>query len=106
MYVHKGPAYHWLLDLFDRMSLPRFDGMAEALKALNASRFKSLSRVKHCDVKRKRRRARKWHRQSEQAARKLWAEQHKTCHTYGKETPKSSRKRKVEQDREIKCRIN
>ena len=104
MYVHKGPAYHWLLDLFDRMSLPRFDGMAEALKALNASRFKSLSRVKHCDMKRKRR-ARKWHRQSEQAARKLWAEQHKTCHTYGKETPKSSRKRKVEQDREIKCRI-
>ena len=68
MYVHKGPAYHWLLDLYDRMSLPRFDGMAEALQALNASRFKSLSRVKQCVVKRKRRRARKRHRQSEQAA--------------------------------------
>ena len=33
------------------MNLPRFDGMAEALKALNASRFKSLLRVKQCDVK-------------------------------------------------------
>ena len=98
MCVHKGPAYHWLLDLFDRMSLPRFDGMAEALKALNVSRFKSLSKVKQCDVKRKRRRAGKRHRQSEQTARKLWVEQQKSCHTYGKETPKSSRKRKAKQD--------
>ena len=55
MYKQKGPAYHWLLDLFNRMKLPRFDGMAEALKALNISRFKSLLRVKQCDVKRKRR---------------------------------------------------
>ena len=101
MYVHKGPAYHWLLDLFDRMNLPRFDGMAEALKALNVSRFKSLLRVKQCDVKRKRRRARKRHRQSEQAARKLWVEQHKTSHTYGKETPKSSHKRKAKRDGDI-----
>ena len=45
MYVHKGPAYHWLLDLFGRMNLPRFDGMAEALKAINVSRFMSLSKV-------------------------------------------------------------
>ena len=72
MYKQKGPAYHWLLDLFNRMKLPRFDGMAKALKALNISRFKSLSRVKQCDVKRKRRRAKKRHRQSEQAAHKLW----------------------------------
>uniref|UniRef100_A0A1X7V8I6 Uncharacterized protein n=1 Tax=Amphimedon queenslandica TaxID=400682 RepID=A0A1X7V8I6_AMPQE len=71
MYVHKGPAYHWLLDLFDRMNLPRFDGMAEALKALKAARFKPFLRVKQCDVKCKKRRARKRHRQSEQAARKL-----------------------------------
>ena len=56
-------------------------------------------------MKRNRRKAKKRHRQSEQATRKLWVEQHKTCHTYGKETPKSSRKRKVERDREIKCRI-
>ena len=98
MYVHKGPAYHWLLDLFDRMNLPRFD------EALNVSRFKSLSRVKQCDVKRKRRRARKRHRQSEQAARKLWVEQQKSRHTYGKETPKSSLKRKAKWDEAISCR--
>ena len=49
-------------------------------------------------MKRKRRRARKRHRQSEQTARKLWVEQQKSCHTYGKETPKSSRKRKAKQD--------
>ena len=93
MYVHKGPAYHWLLDLFDRI---RFDGMAEALKALNVSRFKSLSKVKQCDAKHKRRRARKWHRQSEQAARILWVEE--LPDNYGKETTKSSRKRKAKQD--------
>ena len=101
MYVHKGPAYHLLLDLFDRMGLPKFDGMAEALKALHVSRFKSLRKVKQCDVKRKRRRARKWHRQSEQAAHKLKIRHY----TYGKETPKSSRKRKIKQDRDITCRI-
>ena len=100
MYKQKGPAYHWLLDLFNRMKLPRFDGMAEALKALNISRFKSLSRVKQCHVKRKRR-AKKRQRQSEKAVRKLWVEQQKYFHTYGKETPKSSRKRKPERDKTI-----
>uniref|UniRef100_A0A1X7VFY5 Uncharacterized protein n=1 Tax=Amphimedon queenslandica TaxID=400682 RepID=A0A1X7VFY5_AMPQE len=98
MYVHKGPAYHRLLNLFDRMSLPKFDGMAEALKNF---RFNSFSRAKQCDVKRKRRKARKRHRQPEQAARKLWVEQHKACHTYVKETPKSSHKRKAIRDGEI-----
>uniref|UniRef100_A0A1X7UDS5 Uncharacterized protein n=1 Tax=Amphimedon queenslandica TaxID=400682 RepID=A0A1X7UDS5_AMPQE len=77
MYVHKGPAYHWLLDLFDRMGLPRFDGMAEALKA---SWFKSVLKVKLHDVKCKRRRARKIHRQSEQVACKLWVEQNNVTH--------------------------
>ena len=95
MYVHKGPAYQWLLDVFDKMSLPRFDGMAEAL---NVSRFKSLLKVKQCDVKCKGRRARKRHKQSEQAVHKLWVEQHKTCHTYGKETPKLFCKRKAKRD--------
>ena len=96
MYKHKGPACHWLLDLFNRMKLPRFDGMAEALKALNISRFQCLSRVNWCDVKRKRRRAKKRHRQSEQAARKLWVRQQKCANTHGKEAPKSSCKRKLE----------
>uniref|UniRef100_A0A1X7VUR4 Uncharacterized protein n=1 Tax=Amphimedon queenslandica TaxID=400682 RepID=A0A1X7VUR4_AMPQE len=49
--------------------------------------------VKQHDVKCKRRRARKRHRQSEQVASKLWVEQHKTI--YGKETPKSSRIKKT-----------
>uniref|UniRef100_A0A1X7UP19 Uncharacterized protein n=1 Tax=Amphimedon queenslandica TaxID=400682 RepID=A0A1X7UP19_AMPQE len=101
MYVHKGPAYHWLLDLFDRMSLPKLDGTAEALKSINDSRFKSLTRAKQCDVKCKRRKARKRHRQPEQAAHKLWVEQHKAYHTYSKETPKSSHKRKAIRDGEI-----
>uniref|UniRef100_A0A1X7VER9 Uncharacterized protein n=1 Tax=Amphimedon queenslandica TaxID=400682 RepID=A0A1X7VER9_AMPQE len=55
------------------------------------------SKVKQCDVKWKGRRARKRQRQSEQAACKLWVEQHKTCHMYGKETFKSFRTRKAKQ---------
>ena len=71
------------------------------MKALNISRFKSLLRVQQCDLKRKRRRAKK-DRQSEQAAHKLWVERQKYSHMYGKETPKSSRKRrKPERDKTI-----
>ena len=50
-------------------------------------RFRSLSRVKQCDMKCKRRRAKKRHRQSEEAARKLWVEQQKYFHAFGKEAP-------------------
>ena len=28
----KGVSYHWLLELFQRLKLPLFDGMAEAVK--------------------------------------------------------------------------
>ena len=48
-----------------------------------------------------RRRAKKRHSQSEQAAHKLWVLQQKYSHTYGKETPKSSRKRKPGRDKII-----
>ena len=30
-----GVSYHWLLDLFARLKLPQFDGMAEALRKAN-----------------------------------------------------------------------
>uniref|UniRef100_A0A1X7UP63 Uncharacterized protein n=1 Tax=Amphimedon queenslandica TaxID=400682 RepID=A0A1X7UP63_AMPQE len=55
----------------------------------------------HVTLYKPKRRARKRHRQSQHVARKLWVEQHKTCHTYGKETPKSSHKRKAKRDWKI-----
>ena len=36
----KGSSYHWLLDLFSRLKLPIFDGMAEELKKANEIRGK------------------------------------------------------------------
>ena len=29
LYERRGPDYHWILDLFERMGLPLFNGMKE-----------------------------------------------------------------------------
>ena len=40
----KGMSYHWLLDLFGKLKLPIFDGMAEGLKKTNEVREKNLTK--------------------------------------------------------------
>ena len=77
------------------MKLPRFDGMAEALKRSNVIRQEALIRVKEPEVKRKRSKAKGKHRQSEQTARKLWVQKQKLQHSYGKKLP-SEKKVKTE----------
>ena len=41
----KGLSYHWILDLFSRLKLPTFDGMAEALKRTNEVHEKILQKA-------------------------------------------------------------
>ena len=42
----KGMSYHWLFDLFRRLKLPTFDGLAEGLKKANEIREKILRKSK------------------------------------------------------------
>lgn len=37
----RGMSYHWLLDIFSRLKLPIFDGMAEGLRSANEVREKN-----------------------------------------------------------------
>lgn len=41
----KGLSYQWLLELFERLKLPLFDGIAEALKIGNEEPLKKQTEV-------------------------------------------------------------
>lgn len=78
----RGPNYHWLLDLFDRLNLPVLDGMREALRKSNESRMAMLNNAQTERSKQKRihhKRA----RQEEQQERKRWVAQQSRKHGYG-----------------------
>jgi len=77
-----GLSYHWLLDLFARLKLPEFDGMADALKKANEIRYKSLEK-KQTDRAKERRTEWKKARVQEQEERKLWSRRQVIQHTYG-----------------------
>lgn len=49
--VKRGLSYHWILDLFSRLKLPVFDGMADALKKANEIQAKDLLKKKTDEVK-------------------------------------------------------
>lgn len=40
----KGPEYHWITDLYERMKIPVYNGVKEALKAYTKVREKDLKR--------------------------------------------------------------
>jgi hypothetical protein len=82
MISQKGSGYHWMLDLYERMGLPRFDGMCEALKMSNKARENSQLYSKLPKTKRKRRRGMLRHRNAEQAKRKLWGTKQEFPHSY------------------------
>ena len=79
-----GLSYHWILDLFGRLKLPLFDGMAEALKKGNKVRAKNLEKKKTDEAKEKRTNWKKA-RVQEQEERKEWIRQQAVHHTYGSE---------------------
>ena len=79
-----GLSYHWILDLFGRLKLPLFDGMAEALKKGNEVRAKNLEKKKTDEAKEKRTNWKKA-RVQEQEERKEWIRRQAVHHTYGSE---------------------
>ena len=79
-----GLSYHWLLDLFGRLKLPLFNGIAEALKKGNEVRTKTLKKKKTDEAKEKRINWKKA-RVQEQEERKEWIQRQAVHHTYGSE---------------------
>ena len=78
----KGMSYHWLLDLFGRLKLPIFDGMAEGLKKTNEVREKNLTK-KQSDLSKEKRTNWKKARAQEHQERKQWMKRQAVYHTYG-----------------------
>ena len=77
-----GLSYHWLLDLFARLKLPQFDGMAEALRKANEVRYRNLAK-KQTDLAKEKRKEWKKARVQEQEERKLWSRRQVIQHAYG-----------------------
>ena len=82
-YSQEGPAYHWKIDLLQRLNLPVYDGVREVLRKLNRSRNKRLDALKTTKAM-KRRVELKTLRTQEAQQRKLWSKQH-GHDTYGDE---------------------
>ena len=78
----KGMSYHWLLDLFERLKLPTFDGMAEGLKKANEIRDKNLTK-KQSDLAKEKQTNWKKARAQEHQERKQWMKRQAVYHTYG-----------------------
>ena len=79
---NRGLSYHWLLDLFKRLNLPIFDGMAEGLKKANEIREKNLNKKQSDSAKEKRTNWKKARAQEHQE-RKQWMKRQTVYHTYG-----------------------
>ena len=85
LFQKKGPQYHCLLDLFERMGLPILAGMPEALKLSNHERASKLKRSKTKEAKMKRSQSKSKHREEEQQQRQAWGKEQKLMHYYGPE---------------------
>ncbi len=71
----KGHDYHWKKDLFQRLGLPVYHGVEEALKSYGEKREKELNIKKTKEMKRKRI-ARKIARKEDQIIRQRWSNAH------------------------------
>ena len=78
----EGLSYHWLLELFVRLKLPVFDGMAEGLQKGNEIRAKNLEKKQTEEAKQQHTNWKKA-RVHEQEERKQWIYRQKILHTYG-----------------------
>ena len=82
-YNQEGPAYHWKIDLLQRLNLPVYDGVRETLNTFNRQRQKKLDAIR-TEKAMKRRVELKTLRTQEAQQRKLWSKQH-GHDTYGDE---------------------
>ena len=54
MYEKRGPQYHWVVELFERLKLPVFDGVQAALEEFNEHRKLNLDHEKTDSYKQRR----------------------------------------------------
>ena len=75
MYEKRGPQYHWVVELFERLKLPVFDGVQAALEAFNQQRKLYLDQEKTDSFKQRRIQLKK-ERTMDSQCRKLWSKRH------------------------------
>jgi len=85
LYQKRGSTYHWIIELYQRLKLPTFDGMLEAVQTASEVQMKNLAK-KRTEVAKEQRTQWKKARaqeQQEQQERKLWSQRQRIEHTYG-----------------------
>ena len=83
-YRVRGPNYHWVADLYERLNLPVLPAVAEALQKEVADRMEEVEKGK-TDHKKGIRIKMKVARAEEQEARKKWVKRQTLQHTYGQD---------------------
>jgi hypothetical protein len=81
-FKNRGPKYHWLIDLYDRIHLPVIPAVIETLQKEVAARMKEVDRGK-TEGKKKGRICMKVARAEDQEARKKWLKRKELHHSYG-----------------------
>ena len=80
----RGPDYHWVVDLYERLNLPVVPAVVEALHKATVDRAAELEKQK--SEKRKQNRIRmKVARAEDQESQKKWVKQQAVRHSYGRE---------------------
>ena len=75
MYGKRGPQYHWVVELFERLKLPVFEGVQAALEAFNQQRRLNLDRQK-TDLSKLRQIKLKTARKMDAQQRNMWSKKH------------------------------
>lgn len=83
-FKHRGPEYHWIVDLYDRMNLPVLPKVVCAFQKASKVRMKELEKKKTDQAKQKRV-SHKIARSEDQEERKKWVKRQAILHTYGAE---------------------
>ena len=79
----RGPNYHWVIDLYERLNLPVVSAVVQALHKATADRIANLEKQKTEEGNQ--RIHMKVTRAEDQEARKKWGKQQAVRHTYGNE---------------------
>ena len=75
MYQKRGPQYHWVVELFEHLKLPVFEGVQAAVQAFNEQRKLNLDCNKTDSFKRRRIQL-KTERIVDAQCRKVWSKKH------------------------------
>ena len=81
-YGARGPKYHWILDLYERVKLPILPPVVNALEKATKERAAALAKQKTEAAKQGRVKM-KAARAEDQVSRKKWLQRQAVQHTYG-----------------------